>query len=118
MLSNDGIPVVGEIKAKTDVDMFTALVQALVYAVELSSSSQRNRLIHAYPKFRKTGLKIFLIYEEAGDDKDNRLRISTKDIAVDLLKDSECKDFITQIALIKCKRGDDGEPHFDLDCQA
>ena len=39
------IPVVGEIKAPTDRDLFLALVQALTYATELTTQNQLERLV-------------------------------------------------------------------------
>ena len=51
LLSNqeDRTPIVGEIKADTDVNPFFGLIQSLMYAVELSTPSQRTRLQKAYP---------------------------------------------------------------------
>jgi hypothetical protein len=47
--SDDHLPVIGEIKAPTDVDLLLALVQTLTYASELCSDSQRQRLQRCYP---------------------------------------------------------------------
>ncbi|MCA9123652.1 MAG: hypothetical protein H6822_02485 [Planctomycetaceae bacterium] len=43
-----GLPVVGEIKADTDRDLFLAFVQALTYAVELATPHQLLRLVTHY----------------------------------------------------------------------
>ena len=48
--AHDGVPVVGEIKADTDVNPFLGLIQCLMYAVELSTESQRARLNQSYPE--------------------------------------------------------------------
>jgi hypothetical protein len=48
--SNDQTPIVGEIKADTDVNPFLGLIQCLMYAVELSTESQRARLNQFYPE--------------------------------------------------------------------
>jgi hypothetical protein len=51
LLSNahDQTPIVGEIKADTDVNPFLGLIQSLMYAVELSTEPQRARLCKFYP---------------------------------------------------------------------
>lgn len=51
LLSNahDQAPIVGEIKADTDVNPFLGLIQCLMYAVELSTEPQRARLCKFYP---------------------------------------------------------------------
>ena len=46
--ANDQTPIVGEIKADTDVNPFFGLIQCLMYAVELSTESQRTRLKEFY----------------------------------------------------------------------
>ncbi len=45
----DRLPAVGELKADTDRNPFLGLVQALTYAVELSTPPQRARLATSYP---------------------------------------------------------------------
>ena len=45
----DQTPVIGEIKADTDVNPFLGLIQSLMYAVELSTPAQRARLCTYYP---------------------------------------------------------------------
>jgi hypothetical protein len=42
------VPIIGEIKAKTDRNLFFALIQSLTYAVELTSRSQIERLGNIY----------------------------------------------------------------------
>ncbi|MBS0205537.1 MAG: hypothetical protein JSS49_21750 [Planctomycetes bacterium] len=51
LLSNfqDRTPIVGEIKADTDVNPFFGLIQSLMYAIELSTPSQLTRLQKAFP---------------------------------------------------------------------
>lgn len=51
LLSNldDQTPIIGEIKADTDVNPFLGLIQSLMYAVELSTPAQRARLRKTYP---------------------------------------------------------------------
>ncbi|MFN0197651.1 MAG: hypothetical protein ACKVT0_12980 [Planctomycetaceae bacterium] len=45
----DGTPIVGEIKADTDVNPFFGLIQGLMYAVELATEPQRARMKTFYP---------------------------------------------------------------------
>jgi hypothetical protein len=51
--SDGSLPVIVEIKAPGDTSLFMAFVQALTYAVEMSTPAQRSRLDRAYPdRFR------------------------------------------------------------------
>lgn len=112
----EGIPVIGEIKAATDVDLFTALVQALVYAVELSSNAQRTRLARAcsangHPPLKANcGLDIFLIYEEASNGRD-LLKTFAWRVVQSILKDHECSTIVSRIAFVSCSQKE-GEPVF------
>jgi hypothetical protein len=73
--SIDGqFPIVGELKAKTDTNLFVALVQALTYASELATPSQRRRLARYgfLPSLATTSapfLRLYLMYEETADDR-------------------------------------------------
>lgn len=83
------IPVVGEIKAPTDRDLFLALVQALTYATELTTQNQLDRLVRHYPdrNFCTEGRKcdIVLIYDKNG--KPPKLMDETRQLATQLLSD-------------------------------
>ena len=48
--SEDGVPVVAEIKGQDDTNMLLALVQALTYTVELTTPHQFRRLKKSYPE--------------------------------------------------------------------
>ena len=48
--SEDGTPMVAEIKGAGDSNLFLALVQALTYAVELTTPHQYRRLKRSYPE--------------------------------------------------------------------
>jgi hypothetical protein len=52
LASSDGLPIVGEVKIADDKPTFFALIQALMYASELSSPAQRARLRENYGEFR------------------------------------------------------------------
>ena len=69
------ILIVGEVKAKTDTDLFLAFFQSLVYAVELGTENQFERLRSQSENKSKlqgldlaTGLDIYLIFETHPDD--------------------------------------------------
>jgi hypothetical protein len=47
--ARDRLPVVAEAKGATDRNLFLGLIQALTYAVELSTAPQRERLARTYP---------------------------------------------------------------------
>ncbi len=69
------ILIVGEVKAKTDTDLFLAFIQSLVYAIELGTENQFERL-RSQSDYksklqgldRATGLDIYLIFETHPDD--------------------------------------------------
>jgi hypothetical protein len=48
--ANDGLPIVGEVKIFRDTNPFFGLVQALMYAVELCTPQQQQRLRQSFPK--------------------------------------------------------------------
>ena len=52
-----GFPVVGEVKVKDDKNAFYALIQAMTYAVELSTSNQLKRLKNNIDEFEDLVLK-------------------------------------------------------------
>lgn len=75
LLSNteDQFPIVGEIKAEEDTTPLLALIQALTYAIELATPSQRERLQSAYPgrfKFAENGpfIDIYLLLVSPPED--------------------------------------------------
>lgn len=85
-----GVPIVGEIKADTDRDLFLAMIQALTYTVELATEPQVERIKRAYPEFSDLGNKcrfdIFLICE-AGQE--HGLTTQTKSLVKCLLNNPE-----------------------------
>lgn len=89
----DPVPIIGEIKAKTDTDIFLALIQALNYAVELTTKAQLERLSLAYPgHFNAQTVtigkcEIFLIYEQ--QDGEPKLLKETRAIAKKLLENPD-----------------------------
>lgn len=50
MRTQDGIPVIGEVKIDNDKNAFFALLQAMTYAVELSTPHQLERLVRQFPQ--------------------------------------------------------------------
>jgi hypothetical protein len=87
--SETRIPVVGEIKAPTDRDLFLALVQALTYATELTTQNQLARLVRHYQDRNfctaTRSCDILLIYDKNG--KPPKLMDETKQLATQLLDD-------------------------------
>ena len=69
-----GLPIVGEIKAKGDTNLLVALVQSLVYAVELTTPAQRRRLKHhgfvldGAPGAQGPFADVYIIYERGTDE--------------------------------------------------
>lgn len=64
----NGFPTVGEVKVKKDKTAFYALIQAMCYAVELSTASQLQRIKSHFPAFHdliveeaKVGIVILLV---------------------------------------------------------
>jgi hypothetical protein len=49
LVSHDGTPIIGEVKAVEDATLILALIQALTYAIEFSTQNQRIRLQNSYP---------------------------------------------------------------------
>ncbi len=95
--------MVGEIKAKTDVSMFVALIQALAYAVELSSKSQRQRLERTYKELTdiKRPVEIYLIYEESNEAP--VLLQEAQEITDAVMKEATCSAILGQIAFLSCR---------------
>jgi hypothetical protein len=90
--SDGDVPIVAEIKAPGDTNMFLALVQTLTYAVELTTPNQLERLRRSYPvHFRQLPLgakcDIYIIYF-AGHSP--RLLKETMRIADKLMADLGC----------------------------
>lgn len=96
LLSNkkDRTPIVGEIKADTDVNPFFGLIQSLMYAVELSTPPQRARLNQFYPeRFAENstgpGIDIYLILLRYPQDKMSQEFLSlTNQFAANLMADN------------------------------
>ncbi|NDJ15467.1 MAG: hypothetical protein EBY17_30535 [Acidobacteriia bacterium] len=53
LATSEGVPVIGEVKVKDDKNAFFALLQAMTYAVELSTTKQQERLKTHFPQFDK-----------------------------------------------------------------
>lgn len=92
LLQDDSrFPIVGEIKASTDRDLFLAFIQALTYAVELTTPSQLQRLVTHYGNFEfattARQCDIYLFYDQnAGLPQ---LIEQTKSLATQLLTDPD-----------------------------
>jgi hypothetical protein len=114
LVSRDGLPIVGELKIGTDKPTYFALVQALMYAAEISSSSQRARLLEHYPKAAFTSsereplLDIYLIALEpprSGKYRERSFK-ATEVISSKLVKDPRIQLVIRRIAYIEARTTD------------
>ena len=57
LATSEGVPVIGEVKVEDDKNAFFALLQAMTYAVELSTPNQQKRLMKHFPIFKGSGPK-------------------------------------------------------------
>jgi len=106
------VPVIGEIKAATDRDLFLALIQSLMYAVELSSQSQLQRLRHHYGQFAgladNSMVCIYLLFQ--GDTADVALYNQTVDLATQLFDhDGGVNNFVKSIKFVQVSLGPEME---------
>lgn len=90
----DKFPIVGEVKVESDKDPFFALIQALTYAVELTTQPQRQRLNFAYGnqlKIHSDGpfidIYVVLVAYPKSKDRMECLRL-TNELSQTLLKPS------------------------------
>jgi hypothetical protein len=109
----DKFPIVGEVKVTTDKDPFFALVQSLMYAVELTTESQRGRLTSAYGSrlsFPDKGpfadIYLILVSYPRDDDRSELLRL-TSQLAESLLAPESFTSGI--VRRIVCIETDDAE---------
>jgi hypothetical protein len=87
--AKDNLPIIAEVKAPGDTNMFLALVQTLTYAVEFTTPNQTERLKRSYPAYFSDldldeKCDIYLIYFAKASPK---LLTETKSIADKLLQD-------------------------------
>lgn len=88
-----GNPVVGEVKVNSDKNAFYALVQAMTYAVELSTENQLARLKKHKSEFRNLAphnAKVEILILQINRDKDAS-RKNVADLIQKLNKSSECQ---------------------------
>lgn len=86
-----GLPIIGEVKAQNDTNLFVALVQSLTYACELVTQAQRTRLArHDYgfsPTWAQASsgpfVDIYIFFEEGTDEG---IRRGTRKLAAYLLQ--------------------------------
>jgi hypothetical protein len=89
LFSNGGRPVVAEVKAVSDENVYYALIQGLALCAQLAPAAQRKRLTKRYPELNETGpLELWIIlasHNSRGRDKAEMLKLS-RDIAGRLLR--------------------------------
>jgi hypothetical protein len=112
LASADRFPIVGELKIAGDKPTFYALVQALMYAAELSSASQRERLVTHYRRHLQDGplqsttgpfLDIYVIAfmpPTTGAFRDDAFQVSSA-IARKLLEEPVVNSVIRRIAYLE-----------------
>jgi hypothetical protein len=108
LASDDGLPIACELKIRDDTPTYPALIQALMYAIELSSESQRARLDEHYPatfKWPVDGpfIDVYLIAFEPPERGRFRSRFheATKTISAKLVEDARCSSVIRRIAYLE-----------------
>jgi hypothetical protein len=109
LLSNqqDRTPIVGEIKADTDVNPFFGLIQNLMYAVEVSTPPQRARLIQFYPeRFATSSLEpridiyLFLLRYPRDTVSQDFLSLTNR-MSSCLLADKSMSDIVRRIVVLE-----------------
>ncbi len=115
LLSNkqDQTPIVGETKADTDVNPFLGLIQSLMYAVELSTPSQRIRLSQSYQgRFAVSspdeGIDIYLfLLRYAQDEQSQEFLSLTNQLSAKLLEIKNMSKIVRQIVALESPMVDD-----------
>jgi hypothetical protein len=109
LLSNkrDQTPIVGETKADTDVNPFLGLIQSLMYAVELSTPSQRIRLCQFYnERFAASspdqGIDIYLfLLRYAQDARSQEFLSLTNQLSAKLIEMKNMKTMVRRIVALE-----------------
>jgi hypothetical protein len=109
LASGDGLPIVGELKIRQDKPTYYAFIQALMYAAELSSPPQRDRLASLYreAEFRWPAggpfLDLYVIAFEPPIRGKYRQRSyeAVEKISEQMVGDPRCASVIRRIAYIE-----------------
>ena len=125
LVSKDGLPIIGELKIREDRATYFALIQSLMYAVELSSSSQRARLVKYYedtgftwPDREPFGDIYIIAFEPpkpAQDTNRGRSFEATRRLAETLVEQPQFKALIRRVVYLEASAAPDGfvfEPRF------
>lgn len=117
----DQFPIVGEVKVATDKDPFFALVQALMYAVELTTESQRIRLNSAYGnqlRFPNAGpfvdLYLVLVSYPTDDTRKKLLKLTSQLGESLLVSGLSTSELVRRIVCIETDSVDVDELAFDV----
>lgn len=107
-----GLPIVGEIKARGDTNMFFALIQALMHAVELTTPNQFRRLLGEYGEAfaaispETCRCDVYLIFfSPYGPPEEPPLISEAIAVADHLITDSIVSQKVRQIAFIERSPG-------------
>jgi len=110
--SKGRLPIVGELKRRGDSPTYYALIQSLMYAVELRSPVPRMRLNRYGLSAPEKGpfIGIYLIgykASEAGENRERSLKAS-KAIAEKLMREPRITEIVNRIAYLKATLKPDG----------
>jgi hypothetical protein len=111
--AGNGMPIVGELKVAGDSPTYYALVQALMYAAELSSESQLERLARSYDFVVPDGQPAIIVYliAHAAPERGAYRRRSfeaTKAIVEKLMNDRRVAGVIRHFAYLESSIDADG----------
>lgn len=105
LFSNRGQPVVAEVKAVSDENVYYALIQGLAVCAQLAPGAQRKRLSGEY-ELAKTGpLELWIVlasHNSRGEDKAAMVNLA-RDIAEGLLLEKPVASVLSRIACVEAE---------------
>jgi hypothetical protein len=108
----DGTPIVAEIKVGNDKNLFYALVQSLMYASELVTPSQLQRLARHHPEccIDHESLDIYLVVSNFNDRSQvqNDIFEATSNLIEGLIGESDISQYVRRIACIDARLNQEG----------
>ncbi|MBY0522259.1 MAG: hypothetical protein K2R98_02610 [Gemmataceae bacterium] len=109
--TDGGIPIIGEIKVKKDMDVFFGLVQALMYGVELATPNQFARLRKSYPEQfadlpdRPQFDVYLLLADHPSDPLHADIMASTQYLVKEMYKENTLSSLVRRIACLSVGSG-------------
>jgi hypothetical protein len=119
LAARDRLPAVGEIKVARDSTPFLALVQALTYAVELSTPAQQARLDRTYPgRFARPGtgpaVDVYLLLADHPADQAEFVELTGRVVDGLMRPGTPAADVIRRVVCLKAVVGEAARASFDL----